>query len=376
MNGFKTTTKIQIPEYINWNFFNIKDNDASSVIIYIPKLKKDITGDIEKIAKLKQMSNLQSIVINTPDFNIGIYMSEILKDFPKNIRKEFNLLDDFKNMDRSSIDLTKLAEGTNCMSIPNSYIQWGVKKKQLNYGYYELNSSAIVLFDSADSACEYPSKEAFDKITQIITEFSQIPDLSTIDKVVLVANYLQQNVQFVSGKISETVDGDYECEDYSYEKFRGINSVDNVLFDNIGKCNCISRTMMLMLNNPIMNVNCRIVSAPGHAYCAIYDDETGQLYCTDPTWCISRNPNRFEETLKASKFYDEYLFIGKDKLSIMDHHNTINILLQDFDDTSISREKIQSSVEKLKKYGISFEYPEIIPLSSKKVQRTLENKAQ
>lgn len=376
MNGFKTTTKIQIPEYINWNFFNIKDNDVSSVIIYIPKLKKDITGDIEKIAKLKQMPNLQSIVINTPDFNIGIYMSEILKDFPKNIRKEFNLLDDFKNMDRSSIDLTKLAEGTNCMSIPNSYIQWGVKKKQLNYGYYELNSSAIVLFDSADYACEYPSKEAFDKITQIITEFSQIPDLSTIDKVVLVANYLQQNVQFVSGKISETVDGDYECEDYSYEKFRGINSVDNVLFDNIGKCNCISRTMMLMLNNPIINVNCRIVSAPGHAYCAIYDDETGQLYCTDPTWCISRNPNRFEETLKASKFYDEYLFIGKDKLSIMDHHNTINILLQDFADTSISREKIQSSVEKLKKYGISFEYPEIIPLSSKKVQRTLENKTQ
>lgn len=373
MNGFKTTTKVQVPEYINWNSFNIKNNDASSVILYIPELKKDILGDIEKIEMIKQMPNLQSIAINTPDFNIGLYMSEILKEFSRNVRREINLLDDFKNMDRSYIDLTKLTKGTICRTIPNSYIQWGAKKKNLNYGYKNISDSVIALYDTADDTSDYPSAEAFDKINQVITEFSQIPDLSTIDKVVLVANYLQQNVQFVSGKVSETVDGDYECEEYSFEKYGGIDSVNTVLFDNIGKCNCISRTMMLMLNNPVMNVNCRIANAPGHAYCAIYDDETGQLYCTDPTWCISRNPNRFDETLKASKFSDEYLFIGKDKLATMDHHNTMNVLLQEFADTSMSREKIQSSVEKLKKYGISFEYPEIIPLSSKKVQRTLED---
>ena len=85
---------------------------------------------------------------------------------------------------------------------------------------------------------------------------------------------------------------------------------------------------MLMLNNPKMNVNCRIASTFDHSFCTIYDNESGELYCVDPTWCISRNPNRFAETLKASKFCDEYLMIGKDKLATMSHHDNKNVLQQ------------------------------------------------
>lgn len=364
MSGI-TIGKVNTPCYIDWNKFNIENANASNLIIYAHDLERDIQRDIQKMEILRNMPNLQNLTICSNDFNIGIYLSEVLKDIP--ILKDFHLIDDFKISDRSDISAEKLIKGTRLVTIPNSYIQWGAKKKNLNYGYHTINNIPIALKDTADSNNCYPSEKALAKIDSIVDEFLQIPDLTLIDKVVLVSNYLQRQVQFVSGKISETADGKYICEDYSYEKYGGIDTVDNVLFDRIGKCNCISRTMMLMLNNPKMNVNCRIASTLGHSFCSVYDDETGELYCIDPTWCISRNPNRFKETLKASKFSDEYLLIGKDKLSTMDHHDYINLVQQEFAEVGIDRNLICQSVEKLKRYGIKFEYPEEIPLKSEKV---------
>lgn len=371
MSDFKTKF-ITIPEYIDWNKFNIKDMNNSSVVIYVGELKKDIEGDMNKLNILKQMPNLSSIKLVSPDFNVGIYMGKLLKDFT--LRKSFDLLDDFKNQDRRYVQPSSLPKGLPLTSIPNSYIQWGANRKKLNLGNNRVNNIIMAdTHDIADSNNSYPSEEAFTEINRIIDEFCKIPDLTLIDKVVLVANYLQKNVQFVEGRISHAIDGNYECQDYSLEKYDGVNKVDNVLFDKIGKCNCVSRTMMFMLNNPKMNVNCRIAddAVGGHAYCYIYDDETGQLYCADPTWCISRNPNRFKDTLKASKFSDEYLLIGQDKLSTMDYHNTTNILPQEFAQNSIDRKLIQESVEKLKTYGISFDYPMEIPLSSVRIDRQL-----
>ena len=42
MEGFKTQS-INIPEYIDWNSFEIKNMSSSQVIIYIHDLKKDIS---------------------------------------------------------------------------------------------------------------------------------------------------------------------------------------------------------------------------------------------------------------------------------------------------------------------------------------------
>lgn len=364
MNGI-TIKKVNTPLYIDWNQFSVEDINASSVIIYAHDLERDIQKDIKKAEILRNMANLQNLTICSDDFNIGIYLSEVLKEI--RTFRDFHLIDDFKNSDRTNISATKLAKGTRLITIPNSYIQWGAKKKNLNYGYHKIDGVPVALKDTADSNNCYPSEDALAEIDRIVDEFCQIPDLTLIDKVVLVSNYLQRHVQFVSGKISEAADGKYICEDYSYEKYGGIDTVDNVLFDRIGKCNCISRTMMLMLNNPKMNVNCRIASTLNHSFCTIYDDETGELYCIDPTWCISRNPNRFNETLKASKFSDEYLMIGKDKLSTMDHHDNINLLQQEFAEIGVDRTLIQQSIDKLKRYGIKFEYPEEISLKSTKL---------
>ncbi len=368
MEGIKIKS-INTPQYVNWDSFDIKDMNATNVVIYAHNLKREVSTDLEKLKILKQMPNLQFITINSDEFNVGIYMGELLKDLP--LVKDFHLLDDFQNRDRSYIQASSIPKGVRFRSIPNSYIQWGANKKNLNYGFQRINNVPVVQFDTADTTPSYPNDEAFAEINRVITDFSKIPNLSFIDKVVLVANYLQQNVQFVSGKVSHTIDGNYECEGYSYEKYGGVDSVNNVIFDKIGKCNCISRTMMLMLNNPTMNVSCRIANAPGHSYCSVYDDETGELYCVDPTWCISRNPNKFKDTLKASSFSDEFILIGQDKLSTMDFHNTSNVLPKQFAEKSIDRDLIRQSIEKLQSYGISFEYPMEIPIPSVRTDRNI-----
>ena len=359
---------VVMPEYIDWNNFNVEDMNNSNIVIYVDELKKDSDEDLKKLNILKQMPNLSDIRLVSSDFNVGIYMGELLKDFTS--KKVFDLLDDYKNQDRSYIQPSFLPKRLYLFSIPNSYIQWGANRKSLNLGNIRVHNILMAnTYDCADKTYNYPSEEAFEQINRIIDEFCKIPNLTFIDKVVLVANYLQQNVQFVEGKVSHAIDGDYVCEDFSFEKYGGVDKIDNVLFDGIGKCNCISRTMMLMLNNPKMNVNCRIANDDqgGHAYCAIYDEETEMLYCTDPAWSITRNLNRFTGTLKALKFSDEYLLIGQDKLSKMNFHNTSNVFPKSFAKKSIDRGLIKQSVEKLKGYGISFDYPPYVPLSSTRI---------
>jgi hypothetical protein len=55
----------------------------------------------------------------------------------------------------------------------------------------------------------------------------------------------------------------------------------------------------------------------------------------------------------------------------MDYHNTSNIFPQEVAQNSIDRKLIQESVEKLKAYGISFEYPMEIPLPSVRTDRQI-----
>ena len=165
MSGLKNT----IPEYMEWNSFNIKDMNNSKVVIYVKDLKKDIEGDINKLNTLKQMPNLCDIKLVSSDFNVGIYMGELLKDFT--FRKSFDLLDDYKNQDRSYIQPSSLPKGLPLSSIPNSYIQWGANRKNLNLGSFRINNIFMAqTHDMADKNYNYPSEEAFTEIDRIIDE--------------------------------------------------------------------------------------------------------------------------------------------------------------------------------------------------------------
>lgn len=356
----------------NWNnLLNVEANiNYIKVInIMVDSLKKEeISNHIEKMQYLKRFPNLERIFISSFDFYTLCYMSTILKELA--LSKEAILLDDFKNIDRSYINPSKLEGGMKLTDIPYSYVMWNVPfhrfstlkhlgstAKKSSNGYIE------VITEPCDYLDDFPSSKTINEITEQAKKYSQIPELTTVDKVILVSNFIQNKMQFAEGKYSTGSDGTYIIENFP-ENINTAN-INDVLKFHLGKCAGFSRIMMLMLNNPIMNVNCRIQRGIGHDYCIIIDEDEN-TYVVDPTWDITKNQNRYESALKAKSFGYDYLLIGQDRLSKMQHHENFGIMPNQINNTSLDRSIIEESISKLKSFGYSFVYPDYIPYSSTK----------
>ena len=129
----------------------------------------------------------------------------------------------------------------------------------------------------------------------------------------------------------------------------------------IGQCQAIAKLTTLLLNNPRMNVNCRIARTGGNGHSFnIVSLEDGQQYIIDNTWCITRNPNRHETYLRTKSFSDCNLLIGERQISGDSHHK--HNLDGNIAEDEFSRDEIQKSIRKLEELGISFEYGHTPPL--------------
>lgn len=356
MSGFKAI-KTSIAKSCNWNELNYEIlKNVEHLTIIVDELKKDVEGDIEKIKILKSLAKLQSIRIMSREPRNIEYLDTLMKDIK--IRKTACLLDDFENKDRSDFDFEKM--DYEKVFIPLEYCQWGIK----THKFVGPNSKSFCCYDNE------LSKEDLKKIDNQIDEWLKIPNLTLVDKVILVSNYLQENMQFVEGKISKSRNKKYIAKDLKNEKDFG-NSAQ-LLNKHIGHCEAFSKIALLMLNNPKMNVNCRLMFAPGHFYNIIYDGE--KAYGLDTTWGVTRNPNRVEGNLKAKEFYDGYVLFGQKELDEMnkpsDHHTPLSPLKVPLQLTQFPREEIKKSIEKLKQYGIAFTYPEKVYVNQVEVDES------
>lgn len=331
----------------NWDEINAEDlKNVNYLTIYVDEMDKDIKESVRKIEILKSLSNLKSIQIRSKKPKYITYFDTLLKEL--SVSKTALLIDDFKNKDRSNI----IFEGLNYekIGVPPEYSQWGIQFK-----HYRVPIDSIVVNEDDFE------KQNMDILEKEIDEWVKIPDLTLVDKVVLVANYLQRNMQYVEGEVSDAKGKKYIAKGILESNYGNYRSVTTMLKYHIGHCQAFSKIAMLMLNNPKMNVNCRLMGAPGHAYNIIYDDE--KAYGLDTTLGVTRNPNRVEGNLKATEFYDEFVLFGQKELQEMnqpvDHHTPELPLKIPLQTTQLSREEIRKSREKLERYGIEFIYPEI-----------------
>lgn len=129
----------------------------------------------------------------------------------------------------------------------------------------------------------------------------------------------------------------------------------------IGQCQAIAKLTALLLNNPRMNVNCKIARTgnTGHSFNVI-SLEDGQQYIIDNTWGITRNPNRHETYLRTKSFSGCYLLIGERQI-VGDSHHTHN-LDGNIAENEFPRNEIQKSIQKLQEIGIKFEYGHTPPI--------------
>ena len=145
-----------------------------------------------------------------------------------------------------------------------------------------------------------------------------------IEKIILISNFLQNNVQFVDkNNISSCLGRTYITD--SGDINVGLNVYDplNVIFNHFGVCEGIANASSILLNNPFMNVNVGGVCGDNHAWNWVLID--GKYYYFDNTWFITRNPNQFPESLKASSFDSSYLLFGTSTAKAIGHHNPDSI---------------------------------------------------
>ena len=116
------------------------------------------------------------------------------------------------------------------------------------------------------------------------------------------------------------------------------------MFNGFGVCEGIGKATSILLNNPEININANCVRSSSHLWNIVQID--GVWYYVDNTWAITRNPNQYEDALKAKEFTSQYLLFGTDMANNMGHHVPIDysplISTTDYDDNRIS-----TSVKKL-----------------------------
>jgi len=345
------------PCNINWNNFSIRlpKKFSGTCHIYIDALNGDTQSDLDKISQINNIQGLEELQIYSKDFRVAEYFNLLLKDF-KGI-KVFNLLNDLEIRNRNEIDFSTL--NYNGVTVPFDYIMYGIEPKGIKYYNLVNYRQDNIIKVNSNQQKAYPDIQ--DKVNIIIDEiFGQLPmeQLDEIDKNILVSNWIQKNIQFVEGKISNAGGKRFICDEFEATDMG--EDIMTVLNKRFGMCNAIAKLSVALLSNPRVGCKCNYAHSPGHAYFTqIIDDVT---YITDNTWSITRNPNRMNESLKAAAFSDKYILIGEDKISEDDdtlvHHTRDGIFKGAISKQGIPRERINQSIEKLKTLGVDFSYKE------------------
>ena len=272
------------------------------------------------------------------DYKILEYINNNL-DIDRRIR--LVLTDDYEIKDRSYIDTSIFTRYD--LVLPANYLFWGISVQEQNRVYYS------TILDKKMPRVDlraFITRDDFDKIVSIQRQLgNDLGGCTDLERIILISNYIQNKVQFVDyNNVSEGKKGFY------YTDSNGIIVNDNVLFpqtvlfNGFGVCEGIGKATSILLSNPEININANCVRSSSHLWNIVQID--GVWYYVDNTWAITRNPNQYEDALKAKEFTSQYLLFGTDMANNMGHHVPIDysplISITDYDENRIS-----TSVKKL-----------------------------
>lgn len=292
----------------------LQKNIYHSVYIDDPKIFKENFDFFERLVQLNRYNLFYS-----KDYDCLKFIEDNLPDYSN---FELAIVDDTKNMDRSYIDLDYFQKSP--IILPLVYSTWDVKAStDLNVSCYQNSEN---LYPVRPPGTETLSLESLKKIRKTICELGEkYQGCTDREKIILISNYLQNLVQYVNqDNISEGQKGIYITDSQGIVVDRNVHAADNVLFNYFGVCEGIANASTLLLNNPTLNVDARSVFGSNHVWNVIQLD--GKYYYMDNTWNITRNPNQYPESLKASSFNSDYLLFGQDTADAIGHHISDTII--------------------------------------------------
>lgn len=273
--------------------------------------------------------------INCFDYESAIYLENNIEG-----NFEISLIDDFKNVDRSYINPNKFQN--HKLNVPLSYVMWAINiQEEILVKIFSSSTNYNMFSANGDESLE---KSILDEVTKIVTSLNE-EGLSDLDKVIIVSNYIQSKIQYVSDIISPA-DRNYSIEASPQEvSWNKTGLISTVINNNYGLCMAIANATTVLLNNPTMNVNIRSVFGSSHVWNIVNID--GNFYYIDNTWGITRNPNRVNEALKAQSFSDEYLLFGNKTAIDIGHHEPETVVEGTVEQQDFNKAVIRQRVKKL-----------------------------
>lgn len=276
------------------------DNDVSKISDsnYI-LLDDSIYDSFDKFIKICHSNRLVSFM--TSDFEIIKFINNTIQDY---IYNPISLIDDGEIKDRSYIkreDYYKLER----FGIPLSYVMWNPEFDSYIYTHFAYKDNG--------EPCDLPyvDKVFWRKtLEQIHSDLDDLDDLGEFKNIYEVSDYIQGNIQYVGDNEVRIGDYDYVFSDSPTHKVViDASKVGTVLDDRYGTCTGISAYTMLLLNNPKLKVNCRILYNGSHAWNFIYHD--GNLYLSDNTLNIVSGD--ISDNLMSRSFNTKYVLFGHDR---------------------------------------------------------------
>lgn len=344
---------------------SIKINKYNKVFT-LKELKDLDISDAKSISLLLDKSSLNDIDFIVDCINKGIvfnfysYDYDVCEKINNKLQEHgfsfnYDLLDDGKLIDRSYIDVRKFA----MLRVPNTYAMWNVKFDDKLY-VTQYGPSFFSYRRSNDTFCGYYDKKTLYEIERIASMISSLSkDLTDIEKVVLVSNYVQKYFQFIKIGESHVNDEVYVLNNYNAYP----NTIDEItlgnastaLFEGFGVCRTFADVTTLLSNNPYLKLNIISVSSGDHAWNVI--NLNGKYYEIDNTRCITRGENRMREALKATKFNSEYILFGRKTSDRVAHEKANSFDNSKIEEDDFDRDYLSTVLDFLEeKYDIGFSY--------------------
>ena len=262
-------------------------------------LDDSIYYNLDKFIEICHRNKLVSFM--SPDFDRVKFINSSVSD---HIFNPISLIDDGEMRDRSYIkkkDYFKFSR----FGVPLSYIMWNPEFDSYIYTYFASKNNG--------EPCDLPyvDKVFWRKtLEQIHSDLDDLDDLGEFKNIYEVSDYIQGNIQYVGDNEVRIGDYDYVFSDSPTHKVViDASKVGTVLDDRYGTCTGISAYTMLLLNNPKLKVNCRILYNGSHAWNFVYHD--GSLYLSDNALNIISGD--ISDNLMSRSFNTKYVLFGHDR---------------------------------------------------------------
>lgn len=340
---------------INRSKFKLISSSNAKVIRLLIDIKPD-----DEVSFMKYLENLYN---NNPniEFHINIEFDkyfEYAKELMRKVKfktKSIALWPDGDLKDRSDLDLTNLPCNT---IIPLQYIMWHKNIENASSNYLFFNRTDIDVHDGtlpfttssaykdnkqiytwADSSDLYTLKDAlFLKSTAykiLTTELQDIVNcsLSPDQKILVIMKYFVDNYTYTENPKSPNGRITFLSTNFAHH-------AANTLINKQGVCEGISESFMILLNNPLMKIDCRCLGGladsndinSGHSWniVKLIDEKTHAIrwFYMDPTWNI------------CDRNYYSWSFLKADAVSQRKIYDCANPIYESYDDIALDESVI------------------------------------